>query len=239
MTDNASDPIAGFNPSSPDDAREIGAALVRSGNLTVEQANAHLASRGATPLQPNSLEFAPAERERLYLDRQFVAKYLAGDVEAQTKLNSLVLRIEQGDSAAKVDDRDPQPGDYSFNTGYQFRDAPESSVQKYNDGLATFAASLKLTPEHAKAIGDMHLEAAAREARQKPEEREAYGREQEQLFARTLGPDGLARAQAAQDTLRQVSGRNLDLAAIVRSNGAELAINLIFQAEHLKATGNS
>ena len=33
-----SDPITDLNPSSPENAREIGAALVRSGQMTVEQA---------------------------------------------------------------------------------------------------------------------------------------------------------------------------------------------------------
>ena len=51
-----------------------------------------------------------------------------------------------------------------------------------------------------------------------------------------FGPDADACTKATSSVLSKVSGRNLDLAKIVQSNGAETALTLLHQAEYLVAT---
>ena len=167
-------------------------------------------------------------------DHAFVQRYMSGDVEAQKRLNDVDLRIARGQHGnLRLDDRDPAPSDYTFNTGVKYPSATPEQVRAYNEPLSKLAADLRFSPEHARSFVDMHLEAAKREASQTPQERANYGREQERLFVRVMGENGSERAKQAQDVLHRLTGRSMDIAAIVRSNGAELAIALIHQAESL------
>ena len=64
-------------------------------------------------------------------------------------------------------------------------------------------------------------------------QRQNFGRAQTQTLLSVLGGDTEARLKTASETLSRVSGRKLDLAAIVRSNGADVALALLHHAEFL------
>jgi len=235
MTDQiVSNPFADMSPDVPQETvRDYAAALVRNG-MSVDEVNRHLAARNVAPLASNSLEMAEFKRERLMNDPGFTERYLNSDPSASAELLALDLRIAKG--GLKLTDRGPSPSDYSFPIASRLPDAPVADVQKYHDELASFAADLKLPADLAKSLVDSHLDAAAREGRMTEDQREDYGREQTQAFRTALGTDADARIKAAQDVLNRVSGRQVDLSKIVKSNGADVAIALLFQAEHLAAT---
>ena len=235
MTDEiASNPFADMSPDVPQETvRDYAAALVKNG-MSVDEINRHLSARNTAPLVTDSLDMAAAAKERLINDPAFSERYLRGDPGAVAEMTALDLRIARGGS--KLTDREPQPSDYSFPIGGRFPDAPVADVQKYHDELASFAADLELPADIAKSLVDSHLDAAAREGRMTEDQREYYGREQTQAFRSALGTDADARIKAAQDVLNRVSGRQVDLSKIVKSNGADVAIALLFQAEHLAAT---
>lgn len=210
---------------------ENAAALVLGGGVTLDAANAALASRGAAPLAANSRDVAEAARSALLDDSAFVARYSAGDPEAVAKLFQADLRVQQ--SSGKLTDRPAAPGDYSFNVAAHMPDAPAENVQHYVGELASLAASLQLPKESAQAPADGHFEAVKATAGMSAEEQGQYAQRETAALHGALGAHAEARIKAASDVLSKASGRKLDIAAIVQSNGASAALMLIHQAEVL------
>ena len=232
-----SDAAVHFNPFADigadvpaDDVRNFAAGLARNG-MPVADINGHLTARGVAPLVADSVEMAEQQRTDLLNDHNFVRRYQEGDPAAISKLTLLDLRISKG--GARLTDRDPVAGDYRFQIAHRFDGAPDSKVEAYHGELATLSADLKLRPDLAKSFADLHLDAAARSARMLPEELGPYGEEQTEQLARVLGPDADQRMKVASELLSKTSGRPLDISRIAASNGAEAALVLIHQAEHL------
>jgi len=228
-------PLADLPAEMPqDNVREYGAALVRNG-MSVDEVNKHLSARGAAPLKADSQEMAESKRDRLLADSAFADRYLRGDPEAVTQVHMLDVRIAKG-SGGKLTDRDPAPGDYNLKVAPHMPDASDEAILQYNDGLASLASALKLPEANAQALVESHFKAANKLGAMTEDERASYGQAQTRDLQNALGPDAEARMKAASSVLSRVSGRNLDLAKIVQSNGAETALTLLHQAEYLVAT---
>lgn len=67
------------------------------------------------------------------------------------------------------------------------------------------------------------------------DEASMWSQRQTALLHSVIGADAEAKLKAASDTLSRASGRKLDLAAIVASNGADVALTLYHQAQALAA----
>jgi len=232
MEDMTIDPLAGLSPELPEStARDHAAALVKGGGVSLEAANAALTVRGAAPLAANTREVAEAARTALLNDSAFVARYSAGDPEAIAKLFQADLRVQQ--SSGKLTDRPAAPADYSFNVAAHMPDAPAENVQNYAGELAKLAAAVQLPKESAQALVDDHFSAVKATAGMSGEEKAQFGQREMAALHNVLGADAEARIKAASETLARTSGRKLDIAAIVQSNGASVALTLIHQADVL------
>jgi hypothetical protein len=236
MENMSIDPLAGLSPELPaDTARDHAAALVKGGGVTLEAANASLAARGAAPLTANSREFAEAARTALLKDDGFIAKYSQGDPAAIAKLFQADLRVQQ--SSGKLTDRPTAPGDYNLRVAPHLPDAPAANVQQYGEELSKLAASIQLPNENAQALVDDHFAAVKETAGMSAEEQGQYAVRETAMLHAALGPNAGERIKAASETLSKSSGRTLDLARIVVSNGASVALTLLQQAEHLQVKG--
>jgi len=204
---------------------------VLGNGITLEAANVALAARGAAPLMNNSKEAAELAKSALMSDEAFRAAYIAGDKEAVAALFQADLRVSQ--SSGKLTDRPVAPSDYKLPVAQHMPDASPANVQSYSDELSKLAASIQLPKESAAALTDAHFDAVRREATSTPDERSMFAQQQTTMLHTALGPDAEARIRAASDTLSKASGRTLDLSKIVNTNGASVALNLLFQAEVL------
>jgi hypothetical protein len=226
------DPLAGLSPELPEGtARDHAAALVKGGGVTLEQANAALAARGAAALTTNSKEVAEAARAALLNDSAFVARYGQGDPEAIAKLFQADLRVQQ--SSGKLTDRPTAPRDYNLRVAPHMPDAPAANVQNYGEELSMLAASIQLPKESAQALVDDHFAAVSATADKSSEEQEQYAERETAMLHAALGPNAEERIKMASAVLSSTSGRTLDLAKIVGSNGASVALTLLQQAEVL------
>lgn len=233
MTDTVIDPLAGLDAGiSPDAARDHVAVLVKGGGIGLDQANAALAGRGAAPLTANSREMAEAQRDALLASDEFVKAYAASDPQAIAKLFQADLRVQQ--SSGKLTDRPTRADEYTLNVaGYMPSDTPAERVLAYGKDLQDLSAAVQLPKESAQVLTDLHMAAVRREAVSTRDDNEAYGNEQTADLHAVLGADAEAKLKAASEILTNASGRKLDLSAIVRSNGAEMALMLYHQSQAL------
>lgn len=84
---------------------------------------------------------------------------------------------------------------------------------------------------------DGHFAAVKATAGMSAEEQGQYGQRETAVLG-ALGLDAETRIKAASEILSKASGRKLDLAKIVQSNGSSVALNLIFQADVLARRQN-
>jgi len=226
------DPLAGLPAELPENvARDHAAALVKGGGVTLEAANASLAARNAAPLAANSRDVAEASRAALLNDSAFVARYSEGDPEAIAKLFQADIRVAQANG--KLTDRPIAPGDYTLRVARHLSDAPAETVQQYAGELASLAAAVQLPKESARALVDDHFAAVKATAGMSAEEQGHYAQRETAMLHAALGPNAEQQINVASDTLSKASGRTLDLAKIVCSNGASVALTLLQQAEVL------
>ena len=233
--DFGADPLAAAGPDANEESlRAYGAALVRNG-ASVEEINRHLTARKAAPLAGNSTELASQAKEQLMGDSEFVAKYLRGDPDAVAQLTALDLKIAKG--GGSLTDRDLAPADYNLHIDYRLPDnAPAAAVDGFRSEFAALSAELHLPQDHAQSLVHAHLDAVQQTNRMSEVEKEAWAREQTGILESALGSDADAQIKTAETTLRKASRREMDLHKIVSSNGAAVALQLIQQAQHLRAT---
>jgi hypothetical protein len=232
MEDMTIDPLAGLAPELPETtARDHAAALVKGGGVSLEAANAALARRNAAPLTANSREFAETARTALLNDSAFVARYSAGDPEAIAKLFQADLKVQQ--SSGKLTDRPTAPSDYNLRVAPHLPDAPPDNVQHYGDELSKLAASIQLPAASAQALVDDHFAAVNATAGMSAEEEGQFAQRETAMLHAALGPNADERIKTASEILSKSSGRTLDLAKIVVSNGASVTLTLLQQAEVL------
>jgi hypothetical protein len=81
---------------------------------------------------------------------------------------------------------------------------------------------------------DQHFAALKETAVMSSDEKASWGDKQENMLRDAIGPDAEMRIKAASETLTKARGKETDLVKIVRSNGAPLALNLMFQAEAME-----
>jgi hypothetical protein len=226
------DPLAGLSPELPEGTtRDHAAALVKGGAVTLDAANAALTARGAAPLAANSREVAEIARAALLNDSAFTARYGHGDPEAIAKLFQADLRVQQ--TSGKLTDRPAIPGDYDLRVAPHMPDAPPAEVLTYGEELSKLAASVQLPKASAQALVDDHFAAVSATAGMSAEEQGQYAQQETAALHQALGPKAEERMKAASIVLTKTSGRNLDLAKIVASNGASVALTLLHQAEVL------
>ena len=226
------DPLAGVPPNaSPEVARDHAAVIVKGRGVTIEQANAALVARGLAPLTANSAEMAEATRDALLNDSDFAARYLKGDPEAVAQLYQADLRVKG--AAGKLTDRNLAPRDYNnLKVAPHMPDAKPENVQAYGDGLAKLGSAIQLPKENLQALTDAHFAAMKATDGMTADERSTYAQDQTTTLHNALGADAEAQIAAATKTLT-AAGRPLDIAAIVKSNGAEAALILVHQAQVL------
>jgi hypothetical protein len=228
------DPLAGLPPELPENvARDHAAALVKGGGVTLEAANTALATRNAALLAANSRDLAEANRAGLLNDDNFRAKYLAGDPDAVSRLLQADLRVAQANG--KLTDRNAAPADYSLNVASHMPDAKPEAAQQYSEDFAKLAAGLNLPQANAQHLVDQHFAATRETATMDKAEASLWGQRQTSMLHGVIGADAEAKLRQASDTLSKTSGRKLDLAAIVTSNGADVALTLYHQAQALAA----
>jgi hypothetical protein len=234
VPDFGSDPLAAAGPDASEESlRSYAAALVRNG-LNVDDANKHLAARKAAPLAANSSELAVQTKDRLMGDSEFVAKYLRGEPDAVARLTALDLKIAKG--GGSLTDRDLAPADYDLaSVDYRAPGVPTEQVQEFKTEFGKLAAELKLPQEHANALVHAHMDAVAQMARMDDTEREVWGSQQTAILESALGTDADKQITAAEAMLQRARGFKMDLRRIVASNGAAVALQLIFSAQHLQA----
>jgi hypothetical protein len=234
--DFGADPLtAAGSEANEQDLREYAAALVRNG-MSVGEANKHLTARKAAPLAANASELAVQSKERLLGDEEFVARYMRGDADAVAQLTALDLKISRGDS--KLTDRELAPADYDFSAAdYRLAGNAPEDVQSFKGDFAALSAGLKLSQDHATALLNSHRDAVEITGRMSEVEREVWGRDQAAVINAALGADADKQIADAEATLQKARGGKMDLKAIVKTNGANVALQLIQQAQHLRATG--
>lgn len=230
---NDINPISEFNPSNPDQAREIAASLVRNHQITVEDANKHLEAHKAPPLQVNSIELAKGEKARLMGDSDFTAKYLRGDPDAVKRLTDLDIRISRG-GPERLTDRDAAPADqYHFDTAARYQgQLQDKEIMKLDGDFTTWATDLKLDPALASAVVSLAYDT------DRVTDKEAFASDQQALFDRVMGGPEAAKAKmaAAQKILDATSGnQKVNLESLVKTGGAEVVVHLINHATALAA----
>lgn len=226
------DPLAGIGDVPEGAARDRAATLVLGNALTVEAANAALASKGHAPLTINSREYAEGAKAGLLNDSEFIAAYSKGSPEAIAALYQADLRIQQ--SNGKLTDKAPSPGDYNLQMPHQVpAGAPAGMSETYSTEFANLASSIGLPQANANALVEDHFAAVAKTNAMSPEELSSWAEQQTAVLHAALGEGAEAQIAAASKVLSQKSGRSLDLGRIARSNGAGVAINLLFQAQTL------
>ncbi|HEX3944383.1 MAG TPA: hypothetical protein VHW69_09880 [Rhizomicrobium sp.] len=232
MTDNVN-PVADLPGGIPDaDAREYGAALVRNG-MNVDDINRSLASRGVAPLVRDSLEMAEFSRDRLFKDAQFMERFANGDPEAVNQLHLLDVRIAQG--GGKLTDHDPSPEDYDLRVAFVVPNADPDGIRDYCEGFSKLAAALKLPPEIAQSLAAMQLDGWISRENMTAGQRDDFASAQTAMLHNLLGADAEAQIKEASRFLTEVTGTRFDIAESVELNGADIALTLMHQAQHLKA----
>jgi len=220
-----------------DDAREYGAEMVRGGK-DVNAINAELQRRGHAPLNANSLDMANLARDRMMRDPEFNKRLAAGDPSAVDQAYAAADKIARANG--KLMDRPMKASEYNLGLAhFAPSDAPYESMEAVNDGFSSLAASLRMPEGSARQFAEDHMRAVAKTANYDEEQREGFGREQTSMLNAALGENAEARLKDASAILSRLSGKTLDLAKIVKSNGADVAVRLLLHAEDLKATGQA
>jgi hypothetical protein len=232
--ENTSQP--GTPPLTAVQAQAVAEDMAKAG-IPVETINAHLKSIGVEPLDVSPAVTASRELGRLKADPEFVARLNRGDPDANAKFNSLTFAISQGSTNVE---RAPSAEDYRFAphtvTNEQARQVDGAkAVEQFNTEHAQWAAALALSPQAASAIMGMQLDGAARFTSMSEDQKINYGQEQAVMLLGTLAREGDpdARIKAAQTVLKNRGGRDIDINRICRQVGAEMALELVLQAERL------
>jgi len=227
-------PLADLPADTPEDnAREYGAALARNGG-DLNAINSALTKRNAAPLNANSAELAELARDRLLRDEAFVKRYHDGDPAAIDQLDAADMKVARANG--KLTDRPLRADEYRLHIGPQLETYDEEGALEYESELAKFCADLNLDQVSAKALAQDHVAVVDKLERLGDDETaiEDWSRQQDADFRAVLGADADAKMKEASAILSRVSGRSLNLADIVRSNGAEIALTLYQKAEALQ-----
>jgi hypothetical protein len=218
-----------------DDTREMAAQLARDGR-DVNTINAELQRRGHAPINANSSDLAELSRDRLMRDPEFQKRLAAGDPTATDQAYAAADRIARANG--KLMDRPVKAGEY--NLGFiPSSEMPYGNAAKFNEEFSSLVASLRLPEASARQMVQDHLHAVNQTKDYDEERREGYEREQSSMLNAALGENAEARLKDASAILSRVSGRTLDLAKIVKTNGADVAVRLLLHAEDLKANGQA
>ena len=234
--ENTSQP--GTPPLTAVQAQAVAEDMAKAG-IPVETINAHLKSIGVEPLDVSAAVTASRELGRLKADPEFVARLNRGDPDANAKFNSLTFAISTG--STKVE-RAPVAEDYvtafkphPVTTAMLGQVEGEKAVDAFVKEHSEWSASLSLSREAASAINEMLLDGTARFTSMSEDEKVNYAQEQAVMLLGTLAREGDpdARIKAAQTVLKNRGGRDIDINRICRQVGAEMALELVLQAERL------
>jgi hypothetical protein len=219
-------------------AQKVAEDMIASG-ISAETVNAHLKSIGVEPLDVSPSVQSSRELAQLKADPEWVAKLNRGDPDANAKFNSLTFAISTG--STKVE-RAPVADDYvtSFKphpvtTAMLGQVEGDKAVEAFVREHAEWSAALALSPQAASAINEMLLDGTARFTSMSEDEKVNYAQQQTVTLLGILARDGDpdARIKAAQTVLKNRGGRDIDINRICRQVGAEMALELVLQAERL------
>jgi hypothetical protein len=234
------DPLAGIDPTTPQDVqREIVSKIVLGDGMSVVDANALLSAKGFQPLNVNSVDYAQARKTALINDSAFIRAYGDADPDAIAALYQADLRISQ--ARGNLTDRPTSPNDPTFDGLRRTvaeslpSDSKVENVVEYSGDLATLASSIGLYGEGANTLAADHFQAIRDTAALTPEELAAYGERETATLHAAIGEGADQKLKDASKVLSDKSGRKLDLSAIVKSNGARVAVNLYFAALNIAA----
>jgi hypothetical protein len=217
-----------------DVARSAIADLVKGDGVSLTDANIALQARGLAPLAANSKDYALVQFDKLTNDSAFQKRALDGDPEALAQMFTATLRLQQAKGA--LADRPMTANEYDLRVAqYLPPETAPDKVQAYSDGLADFVSLIGLPAENAKALVADHFAALNATAGMDPEQLNAYGDEQMGALRSALGDDVETLLRDASKVLSTKAGRELNLLAIARSNGARAALGMYFQAQVLAA----
>ncbi len=104
----------------------------------------------------------------------------------------------------------------------------QAKLGDYNE----FASSLQLHPAIAKAMIE-DQRAAMKQAESSPDRHAFWGGQQVEKFAKYVGKDGEQRLAAAAETIRKMTGKQIDFTTAARNNGAAFATHLLLHAERM------
>jgi len=231
----------GSPPMRAAEAQKIGEDMIASG-ISAEAVNTYLKERGVEPLDVSPAVSASRELARLKADPEWVAKLNRGDPDVNAKFNSLAFSISTGSTTVA---RAPQPDDYVT----AFKPHPvinemlgqvdgQKAVDQFVKEHSEWSASLSLSREAASAINEMLLDGAAKFTAMSPDEQINFGQEQTVRFVGLMARDGQdpdARIKVAETILKNRGGRDIDVRRVCKQAGAELALELVLQAERLAA----
>ncbi len=239
MSDNPLNTLSALSPSATaDDARELAAELVRSGG-DVNALNAELTKRGAATLTANSLDMAELARDRLMRDPKFLERFNTGDPSAVDQVNAAALRISQ--AKGKLMDRPPVESEYDFNAAMHRANASgahtSEDISELSAAFPEWAHGLQLPKDTASALAAEHVAFVARASDMTEEQADELGDRETAILHRSLGETAETQIKEASVILTRVLKRNIDLAQVVKTNGANVAMRLLFHAQDLKGRG--
>lgn len=229
----------GTPPLSAADAQKAAEDMIAAG-IPAETVNAHLKSIGVETVNLSPSVQASRELARLKADPDWCARFARGDAAANAEFNKLTFAISTGSTTVE---RAPNAGDY-YRT---FKPHPvtteqlgqvdgEKAVGEFYQQHAEWSAALALSPEAAGAITEMLLDGTQRFNAMGPDEKVNFAQEQTITLTRILARDGQdpdARIKAAETILKNRGGRAVDINRVAKQAGAELALELVLQAERL------
>lgn len=212
--------------------------MLRAG-IPQETVQAYLKERGVE-LDVSPAISASRELARLKNDPEWCSRLHRGDAAAEAEFNRLTFALSTGSTTVE---RAPAAEDYlrSFKphpvTNEQARQVEgEKAVEQFYAEHAEWSAALALSPQAASAMTEMLLDGTARFNSMSEDQKINFAQDQSVMLFGILARDGQdpdARMKAAETVLKNLGGRAVDINRICRQAGAEMALELVLQAERL------
>lgn len=182
-----------------------------------------------------SLDMANLARDRLMSDSEFQRRFNAGDPSAIDQVNAAALRITR--ASGKLMDRPLNADEYDFNGPmHKARDVYEDTAE-LADSFAEWSHKLQLPKDAARHLAEDHIAFVDKTANLTEEQADELGDRETAILHRSLGETAETQIKEASAILTRVLKRNIDLAQVVKTNGANVAMRLLFHAQDLKARG--
>lgn len=218
------------------DARTTADAMLAAG-IPAETVNAELAKLGYGPVDASVQATASRDLAALKSSPEWVVKFNAGDPAATEQFNKLTAAMTFG---AKADTPLVRAEEYRLPAHHPVLAAHDTATrERFQSETAAWATELQLQPKVAEAIAEYALDAVAKTAGMAPDQKEAWGRNEEAMFARVVNDDkAIEDANRWLDAQMPTGTQKFDLKQIARERGASLANELFLHAAYLAETSD-